>query len=312
MLLTGDLSIGHIQAKVEFARDAAQVAKFARNVHPDSERAMVSRAVMQSMIRAAASSTIDQLRQDVTLQERVLEGAQATLNTLESGLVIRSVSFDQRVVPFRLINVFNEVESAVANSNKAIASAQQERGRRLAEAAGEVSEDLLKLIAQYDGYLGTGKTDQAEATLAKIDRILDGEAVGQDGVKVGGKLSGKAQETLNEAQAQRSQIVNTARAGASLFAAKQAAFASNPGVVLVGDWTDAYSAFINRDTVQVFTLPKGTPWEIFLNRDPQLAREQDTRRLEQEQQKIAEDNAKQLKDAQLQNKSSQPSELRGP
>lgn len=296
-VLTGDLSMGHVLAKIEFVREPDQIAKFARKVHPESERQIIKAAVMQGIVRAAAGSTIDQFRKDLALQAKAREQAQLALDRLDTGIALRSLILERRMVPPGLINVFNEVESSLAQTNKAVSEAQQVRAATLSNAAGDAAEDLLALIARYEQLWGSNQRDQAEVVLKEIDAILDGKPVGPEGNRPGAVARGRAGNLLQEAQADRSRAVSQAQSDAAIFLAKLDAFRANPGVVLLGEWRASYKRFIDRDTVQVFLHPEGSDQlQLVINRDQDLQKEQETKRAEQEQQRINEDNARKLRE----------------
>jgi regulator of protease activity HflC (stomatin/prohibitin superfamily) len=275
-LVMGDLSIGHVLAKVEYRRDPDKVKEYALHIQPASERPIVRAAVMQALVRAAAGVTIDQLRKENGIQINAKEFAQATLNKLKSGLQIVSLSVERRMVPQSLIKTFNEVEASLANANKAISEAEQYRQATLTGTAGNAAEDLLALIDRFDRQYTTGKGVEAEASLAKVDAILGGAPVGEDGKNPRATLAGKASQAMSEARSERGRVVSQAQANAALFKAKYDAFKTNPGVVLVGDWADAFARFVNRDTVQVFMLPPNVhTLDVLINRDPELQKEQE-------------------------------------
>ncbi len=291
MLLLGDLSIAHATAKVEYVRRPEEVRQFTRNVHPDAERGMVKAAIMQGLIKAAAGVTIDQFRKDLGVQRDAQQHAQAMLDKVGSGLQIKSLVLERRMVPTNLIKIFSEVDNAIAKGEEEKNKAGQERQSKLAQAAGDAAEDVLRLIDLYDQQLAGGKTAEAEATLALLDRLLDGEPVGESGLRPGARVAGAVSRMLSSARAERSRAVNRAQSDAQLFAAKFETFRTSPGVVLTSDWTDATGRFRNRDSVQTFLVPPGVrTLELLLNRDPEVQKEQERLRNQQlRQQREAEE-----------------------
>lgn len=282
MLLTGDLSIGHVLAKVEYARDPERVRQFVAAVRDNNmEQATVRASVFRGIVQAAASSTIDQFRKEQAIARRAQELAQQQLDKLGSGLVIRSLIFERRMVPPSLIRTFDEVDNSIARSAEEISKAQQERQTKLSNVAGDAAEDLLRLIDKYDNQTTAGDKAGADATLAQIDRLLDGEPVAADGLKPGARVTGEATGILSAARGDRARTVSRAQSSARLFAAKLDNFRTNPGVVLTSDWADAFTQFVNRDSVQLFVLPPGTSTlELLINRDPEVLKEQERQRNE--------------------------------
>jgi regulator of protease activity HflC (stomatin/prohibitin superfamily) len=297
-LLTGDVGIGHVVVRVEYGRDPAQIYGFARSIHPDAEQRIVLAAVRRGIVRAAASVTIDQFRKESVMQAEALRVAQQSLDELKAGLQIRSFDITRRMVPAGLINKFNEVESSVAAASKMVTDAEQNRQAQLAETAGSAADEALTLIDRYDSLYTSGKSAEADAVLTRIDALLAGTA------PVEGKpntfASGKATQTIESARADRTRTVSRAQGDAATFAAKRAAFLSNPGVVLLGDWADAFASFVNRDTVQVFMVPPNVGMiDLNLNRDQDLLKEQEQKAAAKQAEDNLRKNAAELRKQEL-------------
>lgn len=294
MLLTGDFSIAHALAKVEYSRDPEKVREFVRSVRDDeTERMMVRAAVFQGMVRATAGATIDQFRKEQSVQRQAQEIAQQQLDKMGSGLTIRSLVFERRMMPPNLIKIFNEVDNSIAKSAEDINKANQERQSKLSGVAGDAAEDLLRLIDTYDNQTTAGDTGKANATLAEIDRLLSGGVVGPEGVRPGARVTGEATGILATARGDGTRTLARSQASARLFAAKLENFRANPGVVLTSDWADAFSQFVGRDSVQMFVLPPGTrTLELLVNRDPEVQKEQERMRNEQIREQRERDAAK--------------------
>jgi len=298
-LLTGDLGMGHAIVSVSYGRDPDKVYEFARAIHPDAEQAIVFGAVRRGIVRAAASVTIDQFRKDSVMQAEALRVAQKSLDDLNAGLQIRSFDITRRMVPSGLIAKFNEVEASVAIAAKMVSEAEQYRHATLGGTAGPAADEALALIDQFEALYTAGKKAEADEVLTHIDALLAGRVpvTGRPGVFA----SGKAKQTIETARSDRAKAVSRAQGDAAIFAAKLAAFRSNAGVVLLGDWSDAFASFVNRDTVQVFMLPPNiSVMEMQVNRDPEVQKAQEKKAALLEQIRINQKNAKELRDQELQ------------
>lgn len=309
-LLTGDLNIAHARFSVEYIVDDKHVRDFIENVRfnePDpaqnSDARLVANAVRRGAVRAAASISIDELRRGQpdaaragksfdTLEERTLKIAQATLDELKSGIQIKSLKLDRRMVPVRLINDFNKVEENLSKAKTLADEARQTRSAALAKAAGDAAPALLKLIDEYDAQYSAGRFAEADATLAKIDAIFEGREVEIDGQKVTQRLSGAAASKMSEAQQYRSSIVSKAQSDTNAFKAKLGAYQANPAVLLTGEWADATSAFIGRDLTQTYLVGPDSPLQLWFNRDPDLARQIEVRRNIIKAEKLQQENLK--------------------
>lgn len=299
-LLTGDLSMGHAIVSVTYGRNPNKVYDFARRIHPDAEQKIVAAAIRRGIVHAAAAVTIDQFRKDKdsVVPAEALRIAQASLDALDAGLEIRSFNIERRMVPAGLISKFDEVEASVNTAAKTISEAEQYRQATLAGTAGAAADEALALIDRFDSLYTAGKTAEADAVLARIGALLAGTQ------PVEGKpntfASGKATQAIASAQSDRSRAVSRAQGDAALFAAKREAFLSNPGVVLMGDWADAFASFVNRDTVQVFMLPPGaSAIDVYLNRDPEVQKAQEQKAAIIKQNEINLKNLEDLRKADL-------------
>lgn len=285
-LITGDLNIAHTRWEIRYQRDASQIREYARNINPEGEQWIIRAAAMQGIVRAAAGVSIDELLKNqpdadrkgafLTVEETAMGVAQAVLNRMHSGIKIDSMKMVRKMPPLLLIKEFEQVSTAVQTAQSAAEQAQQERQNLLAGTAGDAAPILLRLIEEYDAALTSGDKGAAEAALARIDAVLDDKPIQIDGAMVTAHVTGSAAALLSEARQYRSSVVSRGQAEARLFEVKLASYRSNPLVVLAGDWAEAFSAFLARDTVQVFWLPGGVKTlELFINRDPELVRKQE-------------------------------------
>jgi regulator of protease activity HflC (stomatin/prohibitin superfamily) len=297
-LLTGDLGIAHAIVRVTYGRDPDKVARFARQVHPDAEQSIVLAAARRGLVRATAGVTIDQFRKESVMEAEAGRIAQATLDEMQTGLQIRSFSVTRKMVPAGLIGRFNEVEASVAAASKAISEAEQYRQATLGSTAGPAAEEALTLIDRFDTLYTSGKKAEADAVLKRIDSLLAGREHIEGNENA--FASGKATQAIESARTERTRTVARAQGDALLFSAKLDAFKTNPGVVLLGDWSDAFASFVNRDNVQIFALPPNlTMLDLTLNRDPELQKEQEKKAALQEQIKNNLKNLKALREQEL-------------
>lgn len=306
-LLTGDLNIAHTRWEIRYQRSAGLVRQYAANIDPAFEQRMVRAAAMQGIVRAAAGVSIDELFKNQpdpgrkgpfqTVEETARSVAQSVLDRMNSGIQIDAMKIVRKIPPFSLIKDFEVVNTSVQTSQSAAEQAQQERQTVRAATAGDAAPLLLRLIDEYEAALAANDSTKAEAILADIDSLFDGKAIRLDGQTVEVKPSGRAAALLSEARQYRSSVVSRAQAEASLFDVKLASYRANPAVVLAGDWAEAFSAFLARDTVQVFWLPGGVrTLELFLNRDPDLQREQEQARAKRIADDIAKKTAKDIEE----------------
>lgn len=294
-LLTADGAIVHARWTVTYRHDERNPDLNARNIGDEAaEQKIVQSVVMQAIVRAAASVTLDEFMRNVpderraegafrTVESLAMQTAQAMLDRLESGILIQTLAMTQKFPPRRVMPSYYRVQAAQSESASAIEDAVSARREALQAAAGDAAEVILSQIDQYELDLAKNDTAAAEATLARIDALLLGQPVEIDGRTYNPRVSGTVTSLLDGARQERTSMVAQAKAEADLFEAKLAAFKANPKVLLNGDWADAYQAFATREGTQIMLLPPGAVRTVLsINRDPVLSREQDIARFGKE------------------------------
>ncbi len=289
-LITGDFNIAHARVSVTYRRE--NVRDNAARIAPDAEERMIRAAVQRGVVHAAAEANIDQFVRQAGgastgasgteaagvagggLPARARELAQQTLDQMGTGIRIDDLALVDRAPMLGLMADFERVQSNQSAAKKEIETATQERVKRLTDTAGEAHATLLRLIERYDGLLREGKTAAADAVLAQIDAVMDGQPIDEPGAKLAGNaVSGEVSRQLTGAREYRSSVVSRAQADAGLFLVKLDAYRRNPSVLLTGEWVEAFSAFMRNDNVEWFVLPPGARvQELTLNRDQDVAR----------------------------------------
>ncbi|MGD9689991.1 MAG: SPFH domain-containing protein [Phycisphaerales bacterium] len=318
-IITADGSLAHARFSVTFRRD--QVRDYLSTVSSrEAAEGMVRSAVRRGVVHAGASVTIDEFlsdRPDATRREgtyrdiaaTIKNVAQKTLDDMGSGIVLQDLSIQDRTPPIDVIQKFQDVSTADARATQQRKLAEEEAAKMLAAAGGQNAEKLLKLIDRYDQALSSKDGDAARDELAKIDALLDGQAVMLDGVEVKG-IGGKAAATLANAREYRSSTVSRAQADAALFAVKLESYKKNPAVMVTGEWSEAYRTFLSKN-VEVMMLPPGTSTiELLLNTDPSLRRQDAIRRQEQEAARKAKQDAESLENRKFETEK-KPQEVSG-
>ena len=290
-LLTADGAIVHARWSVAYQHDERDPVLFAQNIgDEDTERRLVQSVVMQAIVQAAASVTLDEFMRYVpdasrpagtfrTVEDLALQTAQAKLDKLQAGVVIQSLTMTQKFPPRRVMPSYYQVQAAESQSAAQIEDAVSARRERLQATAGDAAELILAQIDQYELDLARKDTAAAEATLARIDALLQGQPIELEGQTVNTRVSGEVTALLDGARQERTTMVAQAKADADLFEAKLEAYKVNPKVLLNGDWADAYLTFATRESTQIMLLPPGSERTVLMiNRDPSLTREQEIAR----------------------------------
>lgn len=290
-LLTADGALVHARWAVTYQHDERNPDLYAKNVGDEkAEHRLVRAIVMQAIVRATASVTLDEFMRNVpderrqegtfrTVEMLASQSAQAMLDSLESGILIQTLSMTQKFPPRRVMPAYYRVQAAQSQSAAAIEDAVSARREALQAAAGDAAEQILSQIDQYELDLAQKDEAAAEATLARINDLLLGRPTEIGGVPVNPRVSGSVTSMLDGARQERTTMVAQARAEADLFDAKLEAFKVNPKVLLNSDWADAYQIFATRENTQIMLLPpSGVRMVLMINRDPALTREQEIAR----------------------------------
>lgn len=293
MLLLGDGSIAHAQVKLTYKRE--EPVKYAGGIDPAFEQAIVAGAVRRGVVQTVASLSLDQFINNQngdghTVDEAAKAAAQQILSQIGSGMSLSEFSIVNRIPPRRVMPTFNLVQSATQDAQKQENEAREFNRETLLEVAGEAADIILKQIDRYETQIAAGQTAEAARTLALIDKLFLGEGVAVDGTEVPPMIiTGRVTRILDEARQYRNTLANRARADLAVFNAKRQTFRDNPSVMVAGEWSNAFSAFLGQNNVQTLVLPPQSDRVIVqINRDPQIARSQEQAR-----------NAKEFEDAEM-------------
>lgn len=287
-VITGDGNLAHTQWKVSYRRTS--IGHHARNVLPENEQKIVKAAAMRGVVQACAQVTVDDLLKQTNQQADSVANtarrvAQQTLDRMDSGITIDSLTLSAATPPLLVRPAFAKVQSSVSNAAKELENARATRRTTLNAVAGDAATLLVGapatadsparpgLIDRYEDELAAGNEPAAARTLAAIESILAKQEVEIDGVKVTPGTSGEVRAILDDADRYRKEIVARYQGDVFRFRAKLAAYRANPSVMIQSEWRDALTSFYKRDTVQVVLVPPGTEWlELLINRDPRLQR----------------------------------------
>ncbi len=302
--ITGDLSIAHSRWRVQYQRTSARVLDYIRNVNPEDEERLVNRAVMRGVVFASSRVSIDEFLKAQPDPDRkgplplvelaAKEYAQQLLDEMKTGIVITNLDMEARTPPLALRRDFAQVDASKQDARREAESAEQERSTRLSTTAGDAAPVLLALISKYDAQLAKEDTVAADATLQTINDMLDGQPVTVDGVKAP-RIKGLAATTISDAEQYRSAIVSKAATDAQLYGAKLAIYKSNPRLLVSGEWQSAFASMMNSSHKPViWWTPVGQPLDLWLNTDPELAKQREMAALQARTRKINEQEAKDM------------------
>ena len=285
-VITADGNIAHTRWTLSYERtDPAQYAEF---VLPEDENALLRNAVRRGAVRAIAGVTIDELLKQAgdepgSVADVARRTAQDTLDQLNTGITITRLTLDDKIPPTSLREAFSGVQQAESRAAEQVTQSRNEARLILNETAGLASDPLIELIGRYERAVELGDDVPAEALLRDIEAMIEGETIEVDGEAVESLVSGQVTELINRARQDATTLVNRRAAEFAAFAAKSEQFAANPLLTIQRTWREAFQTFVDRETVQVLASPPGTDaLELIINQDPDIRKELDRARKEQE------------------------------
>jgi membrane protease subunit HflK len=283
-IITGDASLVHARWSASYRRQDAK--KFAGNVLQGREEQLVRAALMRGVVRACAESDIEQLlRQggeagENSIASRARQVAQDTLDQADSGIAIERLSLTEITPPLFVRRDFAKAQSATANAQKALETAQTERTTILNAVAGDAASKLIDRIDAYELAVAINDGAKQRALQDEIDAILKGEPLPVAGsagaVSPPLRVSGSVTKVIADATLYRDQVVFEARTQADRFRAKLGIFRENSRVMVTREWTSALQSLMTRSTVQTLFMPPGSDRDVLqvaINRDPFAQRE---------------------------------------
>ncbi len=317
-VITADLNLAHTLWTATYRR--VDAVDYVKNVADGAEEPLVLSAIQRGIVRAVAEEPIDEMLKPSgdarTLSDRARRIAQATLDEIGAGVQIELLDLKQKVAPLYLQDRFQAVLSARSEAEKARAEAESERVRMLSEVAGEAAPTILQEIERYGALVEAGRDAraaaldgaagaeervrsldaEAERALATINLLLAGEAAEVDGKTVQFASEGEVRGILANAASEREATVLRARAELELFRAQAAAFAANPRLFAVEQYTRAFADLHGKPFVQSLLMPGGATSELRINEDPEIVKRID-RAQKEAQARAAQEAAQELQRA---------------
>lgn len=279
-LITADANLAHAQWRIEYQRRRPE--EFAANMLKDQEKRIVTAACSNGIVRAVAQTRVEDLLKQAAgetghVAETAKAIAQKQLDQLESGIEIQQFQLTTVTPPMYVREAFNSVQSAASEARKAIEQAETDVNQLFNAQAGEIQPYLIRQIDAYELAVTNKDTKAQVATLATINDMLEGRPVTIDGQVIENKTSGEVARLMSEARQYKGEVVDQRRAELANFQAKLQQYRSNPSVMLNREWSDALSAFLERDSVQLMVVPQNVnTLEIQLTEDFDIAKRRDT------------------------------------
>jgi regulator of protease activity HflC (stomatin/prohibitin superfamily) len=267
--------------------DVLNASRFASPVKPamyyrlniqDGKRTVQS-ALCDAAIQAAAVRTADGLqRTDRGAFERdAMNRAQAKLDELKSGIMVRSVKVTDSTWPIATLADYDAAQSAVQQAETLksqahslavtmlTATAGIESARKLVGQAGSYAADDANtdLIGQYQAAAARGDKAAAATLLGAIDRVLESETT-----------IGAARAMLSAANVYRANTIEAVKRRVTDFEQRLAAYEANPAFAMNRWWNEAREEILSNPTAEKHYVTEAGPKIVLkLNRDSDIIRQ---------------------------------------
>jgi hypothetical protein len=276
--------------KCDPARTLADVLKSSRFASPvgpamyyrlnmlDGKRTIRS-ALCGAAIQAAGVRTADGLqRTDRGAFERdAMNLAQAKLDALKSGILVRSVKVTDSTWPIATLADYDAAQSTVQQAETLRSQAHSlavtlltttagiDSARKLVGQAGSYApaDANSDLIGQYNAAAARGDNAAAAALLVAIDRVLESETT-----------VGAARAMLSAANVYRANTIEAVKRRVTDFEQRLAAYEANPSFAMNRWWDEAREEILSNPTVEKHYVTEAGPKIVLkLNRDSDIIRE---------------------------------------
>ncbi|MEM1012282.1 MAG: SPFH domain-containing protein [Planctomycetota bacterium] len=328
LLLTGDRNIIYARYDVLYrVRPDDSVIAFLTRAGPEDPAAVermegearlnalfanadviVRTAVEEAVVADASSRTIDAIRanrsaEGVTqtdTQDAIRAAAQQTLDELDVGIELTSVTRPEATVPPSVRAAFDALNAALQFSATSVSNGEAFRRTTMTTTAGDAAEGLLLAIEAYDFADAAENEELLAAAEEAIERILGGEEVGlvlttlaasvedellsqrleaESVANASAVISGTAFEAVRRARTEASTLRRQAESLEERTMKLLPAFRDDPNRVRARLVLSTLRDILGRDEATVEYLPETERLVIQVPADPERARDAERRRL---------------------------------
>ncbi len=269
-LLTADGDLAHAQFSAEWS--VVDPVAMLRLIDP--ERAS---DLMRAVLRRAAVSTVAEMTLPEFLEQRELPAVairqrmQATLRSMDAGIEVVSVTILERTAPLAVRGALRRVQTAREEMKTTLERARQDANAKLVGVAGPRFAEVLDMIHEYEELLTKGDVAGSDAQLRRIGSRLDQQDIG-----------GEASRIIAQARSKQSSVSAALAQEARRVGSLAASFRENPRQLIQQLWLDAVRQVVNREEVEVFSVPdnlgryvlrvRSSPDTMQIRRDAELER----------------------------------------
>ena len=243
-LLTKEGDLAHAQFEAEFV--IADAVKFLESTSPERADRIVMAALMQGAVEAASTLTLPEFTETRDMVgPAVRERAQRTLDRLGVGIELTAVRATERIAPLAVQSRFRDVQTSRENAKGEVERARQNAVTILTQiAGGEVYNELLAMIRQYEEALESGRADEAETILARLGARMEANDVG-----------GEVSQIVSRARASESALRARLERDTKRLESLAASYKESRGQVVKQLWLDAVREALDNPQAEMFAAP---------------------------------------------------------
>jgi len=210
-------------------------------------RSVIQNAVVTAMVQYSIDEA---LQSRDTIPRHVRQLAQKQLDDIDSGMKLTSVQLVDVEWPKQVNDAFEAYFTASQTSTQAISAARTYAEQTLTGAAGQVAEPLYNLL------MADGASDEA-----RLEALWS-------------QVAGQAQDTLAQARAYRTKVVEAAKANATYLLSILPEFRKRPELVKQRIYLDTIEQVLKNAEEKFVIQPskdlKGQEIRVLVNRDTTL------------------------------------------
>ncbi|MHC4517246.1 MAG: SPFH domain-containing protein [Planctomycetota bacterium] len=255
-----DYNIVHSKWEIDYQID--NIERFFRNVHVrdvapgeiyedvmiESVTPLLRSAIENAVVTAMVRYSIDEaLQSQDTIRRHVQQLVQEQLNVVESGIRVSSVQLVDVEWPKQVNDAFEAYFTASQISQQAVSEARKAAETTLTDAGGQVAESL------YQALMAEEPDDDFLETLWS-------------------QVAGQAQDTLAQAQAYRTKVVEAAKANANYLLSILPEWRKRPELVTQRIYLGTIERVLQNAEEKIILPPadkrKGREVRVLVNRDP--------------------------------------------
>lgn len=276
-LLTADTGLIHVQWKVFY--NIVDLKSYVTNIQSrelEAAEDLIRRAVETTGIHVAAEMTAEQiLRTDVdTVKGEMLLRVNEHLRSLSSGLQVTGIEMYDWTPPIPVKPAFDGTQQAENAKQRRIQDAEQERTKRLNEAAGAAHVELENLLDDLDAVEAgreapNRKGRTKEELYAELDTLLME------------RVEGKAGRMIRDASSYLSVVVGRMEGDLELYRTLLPEYQRSPEMLIERLWQQTRADLLAHSEAVKVMRPGQAQIRIKIPYDPDQARVEETKRLQE-------------------------------